>query len=105
MTAPLRPRIASPDKKCLGSDHAAYVDAVSSMAKLDPPEVYARYIPASFVTALVNEHQVREGWRIPFDTHPEVVSELRRWGMTDIRDPLLTAYAIKVRRAILDGRD
>lgn len=89
----------------LGNDHLAYLDALSAMAQLDPPEVYARYIPAAFVTALVNAVQVREGWKLAHDTPREVVRELRRWGLIDIRDPLLNVYAMQVRRAIKEGRD
>ena len=89
----------------LGKDHLAYVDALGAMAKLDPPEIYARYIPASFVTAMVNAVWRLEGWRLPYDTPREVEAEMRRWGLIDIREPLLNVYATRVRRAILDGKD
>lgn len=89
----------------LGNDHLAYVDALKAMARLDPPEVFARYIPAAFVTALVNSFWTPEGWKLPHETPQEVIKEMRRWGLIDIRDPLLNVYAMRVRRAIVEGRD
>lgn len=79
----------------------AYADAArAAMAQLPPPAEYAYGLPLEVAEALTRCWAVPGDWRC----RKEDRALLSSYGLADAREPFLSAYGMKVRKAVVEQR-
>lgn len=91
----------------IADDRRAYRDAMKALARdIAAPATVARYLPLDQVEALSLAYKSQDGcFRLRGCDLGEIAQTMRIGGLVEMRGPYLTAYGMKVRKALRDDMD